>query len=187
MIDEFLVVLSDCVVKDILSKVGASFAVGILCDESTDTANLKQLVVFFRFLVEGKLQISFLKIVDLVDGTSETIERALLAVCRQCEIPCSQSFSFGSDGASVTGRRSGVAKCLKVHNPEIISLHCGAHRLALASSQADQCVAHMKILDFHLVTLYYNFVNSSVLKAALHEIQEAMEEPVLHLKKATIT
>ena len=117
IIDEFPVVLFDCVEKDILSKVRASPAVGILCDESTDTANLKQLVVFVRLLVEGKPQTSFLKTVDLVDGTAETVERALLAVCRQCKIPFSQILSFGSDGSSVmTGRLSGVASRLKVYN-----------------------------------------------------------------------
>ena len=41
MIDEFLTVLSDCVERDILSNVRASPALGILCDESTDVANLK--------------------------------------------------------------------------------------------------------------------------------------------------
>jgi hypothetical protein len=71
-------VLSDCVENDILSKVRASPAVGILCDESTDVANLKQLVVFVRFLIKGKSQTSFLKIVDLVDGMAETIERVFV-------------------------------------------------------------------------------------------------------------
>ena len=54
MIDEFLLILSDCVEKDVLSKVKASPAVGILCDESTDVSNLKQLVVFVRYLIKGK-------------------------------------------------------------------------------------------------------------------------------------
>ena len=61
----------------------ASPAVGIICNESTDVANFKQLVVFVRFVVEGKSQTSFLKIADLMDGTAETIETALLDVCRQ--------------------------------------------------------------------------------------------------------
>ena len=188
MIDEFLVVLSDCVEKDILSKVKASPSVSILCNESTDVANLKQLVVFVRFLVEGKSQTSFLKIVDLVDGKAKTIERALLDICRQCEILTSLIFSFGSDGASVmTGRRTGVATRLTVHNAEMISLHCGAHRLALASSQAAEGMAYMKTFGSHLITLYYHFANSPVGEAALHEIQEIMEEPVLNLKKVIHT
>ena len=188
MIDEFLTVLSDCVERDVLSKVRASPAVGILCDESTDVANLKQLVVFARFVIEGKSHTSFLKMVDLVDGTAGTIETALLDMYRQCEIPTSSIFSFGSDGAVVmTGRSTGVATRLRVHNPEMVSLHCGAHRVALASSQAAQHASYMKTFDSHLVTLYYHFANSSVREAALHEIQEIMEEPVLRLKKAIHT
>jgi hypothetical protein len=87
----------------------------------------------------------------------------------------------------MTGKRTGVATRLRVHNPEMVSLHCGAHRIALASSQAARDVAYMKTFDSHLVTLYYHFANSSVREAALHEIQEIMEEPVLHLKKAIHT
>ena len=129
--------------------------------------------MFVRFLVEGKSQTAFLKIVDIVDGMAETIKRALLDihVCRQCEIPTSLIFSFGSDGASVmTGRRAGVATRLRVHNADEISLHCGAQRLALASSQAAEGVAYMKTFGSHLITLYYHFANSPVREAALHEI-----------------
>ena len=106
----------------------------------------------------------------------------------QYNIPTSLIFSFGSDGAAVmTGRRAGVAVRLRVHNPEMVSLHCGAHRLALASSQAAQHLTYMKTFDSHLVTLYYHFTKSPVREAALHEIQQVMEEPVLCLKKAIHT
>ena len=53
MIDEVLSILSDCVEKDVLSKVRVSPVLGILCDESTDVANLEQLVVFVRYLIKG--------------------------------------------------------------------------------------------------------------------------------------
>ena len=45
----------------------------------------------------------------------------------------------------------------------------------------------MKTFDSHLVALYYNFKNSSVREASLHQIQGVMEEPVLCLKKAIHT
>ena len=120
--------------------------------------------------------------IDLVDGRADTIESALLDVCRQCNIPT--SLRFGSDGAAVMSvRRTGVAARLRVHNPEIVSLHCSAHRLALTSSQAAQHLTYMKTSDSHLVTLYYNFSKSPVREAALHEIQQVMEEPVLCLRR----
>ena len=74
-----------------------------------------------RSLIKEKSHTSFL---DLEDGRADT----MLDVLRQYQIPISTIFSFGSDSASVmTGRRSGVAVCLKGHNLEIASLHCGAH------------------------------------------------------------
>lgn len=188
IIDEFLSALSSCVEDDLLSKIRSSPVISILCDESTDVSNLKQLVVFCRFLAAGKPQTCFLKVTDIVDGKAETIEQKLIEICTQCGITTNKIFGFGSDGASVmTGRHSGVAARLKKHNPEMVSIHCGAHRLALACSQACLEVPYMKKYDSHLVSLFYYFANSSVREASLHLIQEVMGEPSLKLKKAVHT
>ena len=61
VIDELVVVLSDCVEQDLPSKVRASPFVGILCDESTDSANIKQFVVLVRYVFKGKPYTSFLR------------------------------------------------------------------------------------------------------------------------------
>ena len=188
VIDKFLSVLSTCVEDSILSRVQASPVLSILCDESTDISNLKQLVVFCRFLDAGKPATCYLKVADIVDGKAETIEQKLLEICGQCGITLSKVLGFGSDGVSVmTGCRTGVATRLKKHNPGMVSIHCGAHRLALASSQAALEVPYMKKYDSHLITLFYHFANSSVREAALHLIQELMGEPILRLKKAVHT
>ena len=79
-----------------------------------------------------------------------------MEVCQTCKIPLTKVFGFGSDGASVmVGRSSGVATRLKKHNGEMISIHCSAHRLALASSQVAESVAYLKRLNFdnHLITV----------------------------------
>jgi antibiotic biosynthesis monooxygenase (ABM) superfamily enzyme len=69
----------------------------------------------------------------------------------------------------------------------MISIHCGAHRLALASSQAAHAITYLKRFDEHLNTIFYHFANSSVREAALHKVQSMIEEPVLCLKKAAFT
>ena len=171
-----------------LGDVHKSPCVGILCDESTDVANIKQLVVFVKYLVKGLPKTRFLTVASLTDGKAETIEQKLLEVCQACKISLSQIAGFGSDGASVmVGRSSGVATRLKRHNVEMISIHCGAHRLALASSQAADSITYLKRFDSHLITLFYYFKNSAVREAALHQIQEIMDEPVLRLKRAVST
>ena len=80
----------------------------------------------------------------------------------------------------MTGCRTGVAARLKKDNPEMVSIHCGAHRLALVSSQAALEVPYMKKYDSHSITLFYHFANSPVLETALHLI-------TLRLKKAVHT
>lgn len=65
--------------------------------------------MFVRYLVDGKPHTSFLKMVDLCDGTAETIEKKILDVIGMCKINVGVFFSFGSDGAAVmTGRRTGI-------------------------------------------------------------------------------
>ena len=77
----------------------------------------------------------------MYNGKVETIEQKLMEVCQTCKISLTKIFGFGSDGASVmVGRATGVAVRLKEHNTEIISIHCGAHRLALASLQAAESI-----------------------------------------------
>ena len=79
----------------------------------------------------------YFKICEVKDGTADTIKDALLFITQEAEIPMSKIIGFGSDGASVmVGCRSGVTTQLKSLNPAMIAVHCVAHRLALAASQA---------------------------------------------------
>ena len=55
-----IIVLSNCIERELLSKVRASPSVNTLYDESRDSANLKQLVVFVRYICDGKPHTSFL-------------------------------------------------------------------------------------------------------------------------------
>ena len=72
------------------------------------------------------------------------------------------------------GTKTGVATRLKAVKPELIAIHCRAHRVALVSSKSAQEVSCMKIFESHLVSL----TNSPVREAGYHEIQEIMNEPV---------
>lgn len=186
--DDFLHVLADCIQDDVLQEVQDSPVAGLPCDESTDAANLKQLMIFVRLLVKGSPHTRFLKVVELQNGKADTIKEKLVDVCQESGLPLSKITGFGSDGASVmVGCRTGVANRLTSLNPEMISVHCGAHRLALAASQAASSVPYMKKFNGYLNTLFYFFKNSLLREAGLHAIQDIMEEPVLKLKRAVDT
>ena len=92
-----------------------------------------------------------LQTIDIPDARASTVVESLLDILSKCEIPIRSVYGFSSDGAAVmVGKRSGVATQLKEHNSEMVSLHCGAHRLALASSQAAQ--HYRPLLEKYLMT-----------------------------------
>lgn len=122
-----------------------------MIDESTDISVTKQLVLYGQYVNEfGKPRSTFLRMVDLVDGTAECIEEAIRAYITDKELPFSKLMGFGSDGASVmTGRLTGVGTRLHQSNPHFVAIHCVAHRLALPCSQAGEKVPYVQKFREH--------------------------------------
>ena len=136
-----------------------------------------------RYLTNSGVKTSFLHVGDVVNGTAETIEGAILQYLRNKSLQITKLCAFGSDGASVmTGRLSGVTVCLRGHSPNMISVHCANHRLALAAAQASDSVAYLKQFKSILQTLFYFYQNSAVRMASLHAIQEILNDPLIKCK-----
>ena len=149
-----------------------------MTDESTDIAILKQLVLVARYMTETGVKTSFLFIQDIHDGMAETIETALLQGLVEKLLDITRLRAFGSDGASVmTGRLNGVAVRLKGHSPRMISVHCVAHRLALAAAHAADGIPYLQRFKSILQTLFYFYQNSAVRMANLHALQEVLDDP----------
>ena len=70
-----------------------------LCDETTDVSITKH---YARYVLDGELMVRYVKIQHLRDGTAETIEQTLLAICRHASIDVCKVVGLGSNGASVT-------------------------------------------------------------------------------------
>ena len=117
----------------------------LLCDESTDTANL---IIFTTFLVKGSsLCNSFLTVISIQMARKLPWRQSLSCVCEKWGIPIAKIYGFGSDGVAImVGCKEGVATCLKILNPKLLSVHCGAHRLSLAASQAANSVSYLQKL-----------------------------------------
>lgn len=185
IISELLRSLSLVIEEHILSEMQSSDFFALITDESTDITVMKQLVLVGRYLSDTGVQTSYLHIVDLPNGTADTIETAMLQYLSDKTLPVTKLRAFGSDGASVmTGRLTGVGVRLKSHSPNMIAVHCINHRLALAASNASDCIPYLKQYKSLLQTLFYFYQNSSVRMASLHSIQEVLNDPVIKCKQA---
>ena len=159
IVQELVGILAQQIEHAQLQVLSNSRFYGLMIDESTDISVLKQLVLHGRYVSEaGQPCSTFLRIVDLVDGTAERIEEAIKAYLAEKGLPFSKLMGFGSDGASVmTGRVSGVATRLHKSNQYLVAVHCVAHRLALACSQAGQNVQYVQKFKKSLTTLFWFF------------------------------
>ena len=156
-----------------------------MTDESTDIAVLKQLVLVARYMTETCVKTSFLLIQDIHDGMAETIETVVLQRLAVKSLDITRLRAFGSDGAAVmTGRSNRVSVQLKRLSPNMISVYCVAHRLALAAAHAADGIPYLQCFKSILQTLFYFHQNSAVHMANLHAIQEVLNDPNIKCKQA---
>ncbi|VVC39621.1 Ribonuclease H-like domain,HAT, C-terminal dimerisation domain,Domain of unknown function DUF4371 [Cinara cedri] len=104
-------------------------------DESTDIANMAQLIVFIRFDRNDEIIEEFLFCKPLqTHTTSEIIFTTINEYLIEIDLPWSKCVGFCSDGArAMTGRLTGVATRIKKVAPLCKTMHCMIHRQALAS------------------------------------------------------
>ena len=83
----------------------------------------------------------------------------------------------------MTGHENGVAALIKRKNSYLISVHCAAHRLALASSQAADKVEVIAQYQKSLSIIYSYFCHSCVHTEQLAAIQRVLEDPEIRIKR----
>ncbi|KAJ8043554.1 hypothetical protein HOLleu_10692 [Holothuria leucospilota] len=188
-IKELLDAMCQTIRQTIQRDIIASTYFGMMVDETTDIAVLKQLIVFIRVTDKDsnklKQKTSFFDIKDIPDGRADTITRELKKMLDEGGIDFTDMAGFGSDGASVmVGRRNGVASKLREEIPTLINIHCVAHRLALAAGQAATGIPYVVKFKEIIQQLYQFYQNSAVRMAGLTEIQNVLNSPSLRLKEA---
>ena len=170
----------------------------IMFNESTDCTVTEQLVIHCRYIVKntGELQSYFLKVIDVLrpletddaDGESDTQRVVSLSadaittrICNylkdDIKIDMNKIRGIGTDGAStMMGCRNGVVAQLKRITPSAIGVHCTAHRLNLASSQAGESILYINKFNVIICQLFDFYANSAVRTAGLEAIQSFIQE-----------
>ena len=138
-------------------------------DETTDVTVIKELIVYCRYIVDGKVRTSFLNIMEKCDGTAITIADAITMLCTDLDLDMLHYVcGLGSDGASVMlGSRGGVSKLLMDKTPFLVSNHYIAHQLALACGQVANQIRYLKKFKDILDQLYCFYKKSPVRTAGL--------------------
>ncbi|XP_070542020.1 uncharacterized protein C17orf113-like [Ptychodera flava] len=179
--------IAEVIDSEIDRDIQNSGVYGIMVDESVDIAVHKVMSIVIRIVVGGEAKNCFLGNVEVHDGKAETITNAVCDFLTARNIPLEYFVGFGSDGAAVmTGRLNGVAARLRRDvNSSLVSVHCAAHRLSLASSQAAKSIESLKKYQQVLNNLYMFFNSSPVRYNKLREIQSVLDEVQVALQQPT--
>jgi transposase-like protein len=158
---------------------------GILIDESTDIAIHKSMVMYVRYVHNGKIMTDFVGNIRVSDGKAETLVCAVADKLGQLQIDCDKVVGLASDGASVmTGRKTGVGARLAAKCPGLIQVHCVAHRLNLSCTDALKQHPYLQLLREKVNSLFSHFSKSSAGCDKLKLFQEAIGEQQVRLKHA---
>jgi hypothetical protein len=148
----------------------------VLIDESTDIGTDHNLVVYMRYVLDGEVHTRFLCLVELPGGTSPEIVDTVLKIFTPRNISIDKLCGMATDGASaMVGCRTGVTTPLEEKNPYLVSIHCIAHRLALASGQAADSVPYIKQYQLYVNNMYKYFHYSTTHMHKLKEIQSILQ------------
>lgn len=101
--DDYITAIDMVINEAMREKIENAAYVSLLTDESCDITNQKKLAVYMKFANEDcKVSTSFIKNVQVADGTAETITNALIELVEDHAIPHEKVIGLGSDGASVS-------------------------------------------------------------------------------------
>ncbi|KAK6182012.1 hypothetical protein SNE40_009783 [Patella caerulea] len=175
---EFFLTLGETVASEILDKARSVGCYGLLIDDLTDCSVMEQMISFIQFFDPVKFEVntSFLSISNILEDStsanSETLFKVLCQTLAKKSLPLSKLKGLVTDGAAVMiGNKNGLAAKLREVNPNIISVHCICHRLALSCTDTNASLSYLEEVQLIVTQLWKMLENSPKKMAAFLKCQ----------------
>ena len=128
--------MSRAIQNQLIDRIKVSGSFSIQLDESTLNryGKISQLMVFVRYIHDGKILDDFLFCRGLTSRTAHDVLKVVSDFFTTEGLSWENVVGICTDGAPVMlGSRSGFFKLAKKHNPNIVGIHCMIHHQALFS------------------------------------------------------
>lgn len=184
-VNELITSMSEDIEETLKEKISKSPGYALMNDETTDVSNKKHLAFCVKYLDSDTKNtcVNFVKDVPVSDGKAETIFNETKTVIEDLGVDTFVGFS--SDGCNtMVGKKTGVSTRLKEYKPEIVTLHCHNHRLALAAKDSFESIKIMRDTDDLLTSIFKYYKNSSNRSSSLENIQKLLQVPQRKIKQS---
>lgn len=182
---QFIKYISETLKKEILGDVRDSPCVSLLLDSSTDASDQACVGIYIRYFKGPEVKESYITLAPLysetVDGYFETIISAL----DELDIPFRKPgwvVGLGTDGSTMLSCRGGLVAKLRELIPQLLPVHCVAHRLPLAVVDACGGIDLVKKCDRHIRTVFKFYQSSNKRLNELQEEAGPLEREITRLK-----
>ena len=175
--------MAKCVEDNLIKELNDSHTpfIGLMLDETLE----KKLAIYARYVNSETCSVntSFVGNKRITNCTASGMKDALCGFLKDKGIVRGGDYcgivGLGTDGAAVmTGHHNGLGVKLKQLNNILIQVHCVAHRLNLAASQASKDIDYLEQYKGQINSIYKFYSNSSVQYDKLKEIQQLMHGKV---------
>ena len=188
MARDMLDALASVVREGINEDARKSPALGLQVDESTDIANQCLMILYLRLLRDGAFETVYWGLTDVTDATGKGLSNTIVTFFADQKVPIKKVSCLCTDGASaMTGDNAGCVKFVRDIIAHLISVHCVAHRQALACKDAldDNAAAQWFDKILHDIVNYH--ARSPKRAQALRQLQKELKVETLRLVKLAAT
>ena len=169
-----------CVIREIIDQVKF---ISLICDGSTDSSRTEAELAFIRCCHKGAISVHFVGVKNVAKGDAQGIEEAISTLFTQFfggRTWERKLVGTGTDGASnMLGKNNGFVARLRarLNRPELVGVHCSAHRNELAYKDAARSIKLYEKVDSLLLSMYLFYRNSPLNRSNLKEAFIAIGEP----------
>ncbi|XP_061765907.1 general transcription factor II-I repeat domain-containing protein 2-like [Nerophis ophidion] len=171
--------------KQLCDGIKNAECISLAVDESTDTTENAQLLVFVRYYDEEKGEFieDVLGLANLSGQTRrEDIYKAISEMLNEKGIDLKKVVSIATDGApAMLGREKGLVPRLREHHPGLLSYHCIIHQSVLCASlgevYSEIMTTMMKLINFLRAS---SALQHHLLRTFLTEVDAAFDDLLVH-------
>ena len=177
--NELLQVMSNLVLREMLTEIKSVDFYSIMVDETSDSSNAEQLVICLRW-VDNNLETheDFLDLYSLSDLRADTMTNAIKDVFLRFDLPFSKL--RGQYCNAMAGKKSGVATQIRKLEPRALYTHCYGHALNLACKDS---IKHCKLIKdtLDIATEITDLIKESPRRQAMfHRIKSSKDLEKVH-------
>uniref|UniRef100_A0A8D2BF47 Zinc finger protein 862 n=1 Tax=Sciurus vulgaris TaxID=55149 RepID=A0A8D2BF47_SCIVU len=182
---QFIKYISETLKKEILGDIRNSPCVSVLLDSCTDSSDQACVGIYIRYFKQMEVKESYITLAPLYSETVDGYFETIIAALDELDIPFRKPgwvVGLGTDGSTMLSCKGGLVEKFQEIIPQLLPVHCVAHRLHLAVVDACGSIDLVKKCDRHIRTVFKFYQSSNKRLSELQDGAAPLEQEIVRLK-----